>query len=49
LKAQVAAFRAWEAFAGARFAKLRNISQPCLVVKGVFDQGQQLATRIYKF
>jgi pimeloyl-ACP methyl ester carboxylesterase len=36
-KAQIAAFRAWEAFAGERFAKLRRISQPCLVVNGVFD------------
>jgi len=36
-KAQIAAFRAWEAFTGERFAKLRKISQPCLVVNGVFD------------
>ena len=36
-KAQIAAFRAWERFAGERFAKLRKISQPCLVVSGVFD------------
>ena len=36
-KAQIAAFRAWEDFAGERFAKLRKISQPCLVVSGVFD------------
>ena len=36
-KAQIDAFRAWEAFAGERFAKLRRISQPCLVVNGVFD------------
>jgi pimeloyl-ACP methyl ester carboxylesterase len=36
-KAQIAAFRAWEGFAGERFAKLRKISQPCLVVSGVFD------------
>jgi pimeloyl-ACP methyl ester carboxylesterase len=36
-KAQIAAFRAWESFAGERFAKLRKISQPCLVVSGVFD------------
>jgi len=35
--AQITAFRAWEAFTGERFAKLRNISQPCLVVNGVFD------------
>jgi pimeloyl-ACP methyl ester carboxylesterase len=36
-EAQIAAFRAWEAFSGERFAKLRRISQPCLVVNGVFD------------
>lgn len=36
-KAQVAAFRAWEAFTGERFAQLREISQPCLVASGVFD------------
>jgi pimeloyl-ACP methyl ester carboxylesterase len=36
-KAQITAFRAWEAITGERFAKLRKISQPCLVVNGVFD------------
>jgi pimeloyl-ACP methyl ester carboxylesterase len=36
-KAQIAAFRAWEAFTSERFAQLRKISQPCLVVSGVFD------------
>jgi len=36
-KAQIAAFRAWEAFTGERFAKLRKITQPCLVANGVFD------------
>ena len=36
-KAQIAAFRAWEAVTGERFAKLRRIGQPCLVVNGVFD------------
>lgn len=36
-KAQIAAFRAWEAFSGERFAKLRKIGLPCLVVSGVFD------------
>ena len=36
-KAQIAAFRAWEAFTGERFAKLPKIAQPCLVVSGVFD------------
>jgi pimeloyl-ACP methyl ester carboxylesterase len=35
--AQTAAFRAWEALSDERFAKLRKISQPCLVVNGVFD------------
>ena len=35
--AQIAAFRAWEHFAGDRFANLRKITQPCLVVNGVFD------------
>jgi pimeloyl-ACP methyl ester carboxylesterase len=36
-KAQVASFRAWEASPGERFAKLRKIAQPCLVVNGVLD------------
>jgi pimeloyl-ACP methyl ester carboxylesterase len=36
-KAQIAAFRGWEAFTEERFAKLRKIGQPCLVVSGVFD------------
>lgn len=36
-KAQITAFRGWEAPTGERFAKLRKISQPCLVVSGVFD------------
>jgi pimeloyl-ACP methyl ester carboxylesterase len=36
-KAQLASFRAWEAFTGERFAKLRKIAQPCLVVNGVLD------------
>jgi pimeloyl-ACP methyl ester carboxylesterase len=35
--AQIAAFRAWETVSGERFAKLRKITQPCLVVNGVFD------------
>jgi pimeloyl-ACP methyl ester carboxylesterase len=35
--AQIAAFRAWEQVNGERFAKLRSIGQPCLVVNGVFD------------
>ena len=36
-QAQVAAFRAWERVEGERFAKLRRITQPCLVVNVVFD------------
>ena len=35
--AQLAAFRAWEQIDGTRFARLRNITQPCLVVNGVLD------------
>ncbi len=35
--AQTAAFRAWEQSPGERFAKLRAIGQPCLVVNGIFD------------
>ncbi|MGC2160424.1 MAG: alpha/beta hydrolase [Silvibacterium sp.] len=35
--AQINAFRAWEHFSGERFAKLGEITQPCLVVNGVFD------------
>jgi pimeloyl-ACP methyl ester carboxylesterase len=37
-QAQIAAFRAWERVEGERFSKLRRITQPCLVVNGVFDQ-----------
>ena len=37
--AQLTAFRAWErGDGGERFAKLRRIRQPCLVVNGVLDQ-----------
>ncbi len=36
-QAQLAAFRAWERVDGERFAKLRRITQPCLVVNGVLD------------
>jgi pimeloyl-ACP methyl ester carboxylesterase len=36
--AQIAAFRAWEQVDGERFAKLRRITQPCLVVNGVRDE-----------
>ena len=35
--AQLAAFREWESVDGERFHKLRRITQPCLVVNGVFD------------
>jgi pimeloyl-ACP methyl ester carboxylesterase len=35
--AQLTAFRGWESFSGERFANLRKITQPCLVVNGVFD------------
>jgi pimeloyl-ACP methyl ester carboxylesterase len=36
--AQIAAFREWEAFTGERFADLRAIGQPALVVNGVHDE-----------
>jgi pimeloyl-ACP methyl ester carboxylesterase len=36
-QAQLAAFRAWERFDGERFGKLRQITQPSLVVNGVAD------------
>ena len=35
--AQMAAFRDWEQFTGERFADLRRISQPTLVMNGVVD------------
>src|ERR1700694_139464 len=35
--AQITAFRAREKYSGERFAKLGKITQPCLVVNGVFD------------
>jgi pimeloyl-ACP methyl ester carboxylesterase len=37
-QAQVAAFREWEQFTGERFALLRGIRQPTLVVNGVHDE-----------
>jgi pimeloyl-ACP methyl ester carboxylesterase len=37
-RAQVAAFREWEHFTGQRFADLRGISQPTLVINGVHDE-----------
>lgn len=36
-QAQIEAIRAWERIEGERFEKLRRITQPCLVVNGVFD------------
>jgi pimeloyl-ACP methyl ester carboxylesterase len=36
-QAQMASFRDWERFTGDRFAELRGIRQPTLVVNGVFD------------
>jgi pimeloyl-ACP methyl ester carboxylesterase len=36
--AQMAAFREWERFAGDRFADLRSIPHPTLVVNGVHDE-----------
>lgn len=35
--AQMKAFRAWERITGERFANLSKITQPCLVVNGIFD------------
>ena len=35
--AQIKAFRAWEQFHGERFAALAEMTQPCLVVNGIFD------------
>ena len=37
-QAQIEGFRAWERIEGERFEKLRSITQPCLVVNGVFDK-----------
>jgi pimeloyl-ACP methyl ester carboxylesterase len=36
--AQIAAFREWETFTGQRFAELRTIRHPTLVVNGVHDE-----------
>ena len=36
-QAQIAAFRVWERVDGERYGKLRRITQPCLVVNGIFD------------
>ena len=37
-QAQIAAFREWEQFTGERFADLKSIRQPALVVNGIFDE-----------
>ncbi len=37
-QAQMAAFREWDQYAGERFADLKSIHQPTLVVNGVHDQ-----------
>jgi pimeloyl-ACP methyl ester carboxylesterase len=37
-QAQIAAFRDWETFTGDRFADLRGISTPTLVVNGIHDE-----------
>jgi pimeloyl-ACP methyl ester carboxylesterase len=37
-QAQMAAFREWETFTGTRFADLKGIRQPTLVVNGVHDE-----------
>jgi pimeloyl-ACP methyl ester carboxylesterase len=37
-RAQIAAFREWEQFQGDRFAELKNIAQPTLVVNGIYDE-----------
>jgi pimeloyl-ACP methyl ester carboxylesterase len=37
-KAQISAFREWEEFRGTRFANLKTIRQPTLVVNGIFDE-----------
>lgn len=37
-QAQMAAFRDWEQFAGQRFANLKSIAHPTLVVNGIHDE-----------
>lgn len=37
-QAQMAAFREWDTFTGERFASLKNIRQPTLVINGVRDE-----------
>ena len=36
--AQLAAFRDWEKFTGQRFANLKSIPHPTLVVNGIYDE-----------
>jgi pimeloyl-ACP methyl ester carboxylesterase len=37
-KAQTAAFRDWEQFTGERFADLKDINHPALVINGIYDE-----------
>jgi pimeloyl-ACP methyl ester carboxylesterase len=37
-QAQIAAFRDWEEFTGQRFANLKDIPHPTLVVNGIYDE-----------
>jgi pimeloyl-ACP methyl ester carboxylesterase len=37
-QAQIAAFRDWEKFTGQRFANLKDIPHPTLVVNGIYDE-----------
>ena len=37
-QAQLAAFRDWEKFTGQRFANLKSIQHPTLVVNGIYDE-----------
>jgi pimeloyl-ACP methyl ester carboxylesterase len=37
-QAQMAAFRDWEKYTGQRFADLKSIEHPTLVVNGIFDE-----------
>ncbi len=37
-QAQIAAFRGWEKYSGERFAELKRIQQPTLVINGIYDE-----------
>ena len=37
-QAQIAAFREWEKYSGERFAELKRIQQPTLVINGIYDE-----------